>query len=93
MTTDERGGRQSDLPIPPGETLADEIAARAMSLTELAARMERPVQVVNEIVRGKKAITDHTALGLEKVLGIPATFWVNLEQEYRMTLARSGGSP
>ena len=88
MTTDERGGRHSDLPIPPGETLADEIAARDMSQTELAARMERPVQVVNEIVRGKKAITDHTALGLEKVLGIPATFWVNLEQEYRMTLAR-----
>ena len=49
------------------------------------ARLGRPVQVVNEIVRGKKAITDHTALGLEKVLGIPATFWVNLEQEYRMT--------
>ena len=85
MTTDRR---YSDLAIPPGDTLADEIAARAMSQTELAARLGRPVQVVNEIVRGKKAITDHTALGLEKVLGIPATFWVNLEQEYRMTLAR-----
>ena len=88
MATDALGNRHSDLPIPPGETLADEIAARAMSQTELAARLGRQLQVVNEIVRGKNAITDHTALGLEKVLGIPATFWVNLEQEYRLTLAR-----
>ena len=88
MTTDDRGEIHSDLAIPPGETLADEIAARGMSQTELAARLGRPVQVVNEIIRGKKAITDDTALGLEKVLGIPAAFWVNLEQNYRMTRAR-----
>ena len=88
MTTDDRGEIYSDLAIPPGETLADEIAARGMSQTELAARLGRPVQVVNEIIRGKKAITDDTALGLEKVLSIPAAFWVNLEQNYRMTQAR-----
>ena len=88
MTTDDRGEVYSDLAIPPGETLADEIAARGMSQTELAARLGRPVQAVNEIIHGKKAITDDTALGLEKVLGIPAAFWVNLEQNYRMTRAR-----
>ena len=89
MTKDKaRGDLYSDLAIPPGETLSDEIASRGMSQTELAARLGRPVQVVNEIVHGKKAITDHTAIGLEKVLGIPAVFWVNLEQNYRMTKAR-----
>ena len=88
MTIDHHGEVHSDLAIPPGETLADEIAARSMSQTELAARLGRPVQVVNEIIHGKKAITDNTALGLEKVLGIPAAFWVNLEQNYRMTRAR-----
>ena len=88
MTTDGRGEVYSDLTIPPGETLADEIDVRGMTQTELAARLGRPVQVVNEIIRGKKAITDDTALGLEKVLGIPAAFWVNLEQNYRMTRAR-----
>ena len=88
MTIDDRGAVYSDLAIPPGETLADEIASRGMSQTELAARLGRPVQVVNEIIHGKKAITDNTALGLEKVLGIPAAFWVNLEQSYRMTRAR-----
>ena len=88
MTTDDRREVYSDLAIPPGETLADEIAARAMSQTELAARLGRPAQAVNEIIREKKAITDDTALGLEKVLGIPSAFWVNLEQHYRVTRAR-----
>ena len=88
MTIDDGREVYSDLAIPPGETLADEIGARGMTQTELAARLGRPVQVVNEIIRAKKAITDDTALGLEKVLGIPAAFWVNLEQNYRMTQAR-----
>ena len=88
-----RGDLYSALAIPPGETLSDEIAARGISRTELAARLGRPVQVVNEIVHGKKAITDHTAIGLEKVLGILAAFWVNLEQNYQMTKARLRVAP
>jgi addiction module HigA family antidote len=88
VKTNDRAELQSDLAIPPGETLADEIAARGMSLMELAARLGRPVQVVDQILRGNKAITHVTALRLEKVLGIPATFWINLEQNYRMTRAR-----
>ena len=75
MATDDHGEVYSDLAIPPGETLADEIAARRMSQMELAARLGRPVQAVNEVIHGKKVITDDLALGLEKVLGIPAGFW------------------
>ena len=78
----------SDLAIPPGEVLAEEIEARGMTQRELAARLGRPPQVVNEIIRGKKAITPDTAIGLCKVLGIEASFWVNLESDYQMTLAR-----
>ena len=88
MTTDDRGEVYSDLAIPPGETLTDEIAARGMSQTELAAHLGRPVQVVNEIIHGKKAITDDAALGLEQLLRIPAAFWVNLEHNYRMIRLR-----
>lgn len=79
-----RNAGYSDLAIPPGETLADEIEARGMTQTELATRLGLPVQVVSEIVRGNKAITEDTAIGLEKVLGIPAAFWVNLEHIYRI---------
>ena len=78
----------SDLAIPPGEVLAEELEARGMTQRELAARLGRPPQVINEIVRGKKAITPDTAIGLCKVLGIEASFWINLETDYQMTLAR-----
>ena len=52
----------SDLPIPPGEALAEESEARGMTRLELAARLDCPPQVVNEIIRGKKAITPYTGL-------------------------------
>ena len=78
----------SDLPIPPGEILEEELEARGMTQRELAARLGRPAQAVNEIIKAKKAITPETALGLERALGIDAHFWVNLEATYRLTLAR-----
>ena len=79
----------SDLPVPPGAMLEEELEVRGMTQRELARRAGRPVQVINEIVRGKKAITPETALELEKVLGISAQLWVNLESIYQMTLVRN----
>ena len=79
----------SDLPISPGNVLEEEIESRDMTQKELARRMGRPPQVVNEIIKAKKSITPETALELEKVLGLPAQLWVNLESVYRMTKARN----
>jgi len=59
-----------------------------MSQAELAGRTGRPAKTINEIVKGKAAITPETALQFELVLGIPATFWNNREQQYREALAR-----
>lgn len=78
----------SDLPIPPGEVLEEEIEVRGMTQKELAARLGRPAQAVNEIIRAKKSITPETAIALGRVLGIDAQFWINLEATYRMALAR-----
>lgn len=60
-----------------------------MTQRELATRMNRPPQVINEIIGGKKSITSETAIGLETALGISATFWLNLESSYRLTIARN----
>ena len=79
----------SDLPVPPGEVLAKEIEDQGMTQKELAARLERPAQVINEIIKAKKAITADTAIGLEKALGIEAHYWSRLEADYRMSLARN----
>ena len=79
----------SDMPIPPGEFLREHLEESGMSQAELARRLGRPRQAVNEIIRGKKAITAETALQLERVLSTPAHIWLGLELEYRLVLARS----
>lgn len=77
-----------DIAIPPGEYLAEEIEARELSQKELASRMGRPANVINEIINGKKAITAETALQLEEVMPeIPARFWLNLETDYQLIKA------
>ncbi len=77
-----------DVAIYPGEFLAEEIEARGISQKELAKRMQRPLNAINEIVNGKKAITAETALQLEEVMpDIPARFWLNLEIDYQLTRA------
>jgi len=77
-----------DIAIPPGEYLAEEIKARGISQKELAKRMGRPLNAINEIIHGKKAITAETALQLEEVMPeIPARFWLNLEIDYQLTAA------
>ncbi len=73
---------------PPGETLQEVLELRGMSQAELASRTGRPKKTINEIIRGKAAITAETALQLELVLGIPASFWNSREQQYREALAR-----
>jgi HTH-type transcriptional regulator / antitoxin HigA len=73
----------------PGETLEETLAERGMSQAELADRTGRPKKTINEIVKGKAAITPETALQFERVLGIPAGFWIAREQHYRESLARA----
>ena len=75
-----------DVAIPPGEYLIEEIQAQGISQKELAGRMHRPLNAINEIINGKKAITAQTALQLETVMPeIPARFWLNLETDYQLT--------
>lgn len=79
----------SNMPVPPGMVLREELEARGMTQKQLAQRANRPIQVINEIIQGKKAITPETALELERVLGISAQLWSNLESMCQLTLARN----
>ena len=77
-----------DIAIPPGDLLAETLETLGMSQAELARRAGRPVQAINEIIRGTKEITPETSLQLERVLGVPAHIWTRLEADYRYTRAR-----
>jgi HTH-type transcriptional regulator/antitoxin HigA len=78
----------SDLAIPPGEYLLEVAREHGITQAELARRMRRPAQAINEIVKGRKAITPETALQLEQVLDVPAHIWTGLQAEYQLTRAR-----
>ncbi len=88
MGTDATSGPWPDVAIPPGELLAETLEARGLGQSDLAVRAGRPVQTINEIVKGKKEITPETALEFERVLGTPAYIWLNLERDYRFNKAR-----
>jgi HTH-type transcriptional regulator / antitoxin HigA len=79
---------QPDLASPPGETLEELLEERGMAQAELAERTGRSKKLINEIVQGKAPISAETALQFELVLGVPARFWLEREQQYRESLAR-----
>jgi HTH-type transcriptional regulator/antitoxin HigA len=79
---------QPNWAVHPGEILAEALEERAMSQAELARRMDRPVKTINEIIKGKSAITPETAIQLELVLAIPARLWNNLQRDYWEAEAR-----
>ena len=88
MATKRAQPLHSDLALHPGEVLAEELQARAMTQRTLAEAIGRPEQVVSEIIRGKKGITAETALQLAEALGVSAELWMNLQTTYELTVAR-----
>lgn len=79
-------------PIKPGELLQEELDARGWTQADFAEIIGRPVQVVNEIITGKKAITPETAVAFSRALGTRAEYWLNLESAYRLDLVRDGSA-
>lgn len=86
MTTKQR--ILSNLAIPPGEYLQEVLEDMEMTQAELARRMNRPTQAINEIIKGHKAITPETAIQLANVTRVPDNIWLGLEEKYQLTKAR-----
>ncbi|MDO8691265.1 MAG: HigA family addiction module antitoxin [Dehalococcoidia bacterium] len=74
--------------VPPGRILLRELEARGWTQKDLAEIMGRPLQAINEIIRGSKQITPETALELAETFGTSPELWTNLEADYRLHLAR-----
>ena len=71
--------------FPPGEFIRDELKARGWSQGDLARIIGRPLQVVNQIIKGKKRITPETAVELAAAFGTSPDAWLNLETAYRLS--------
>lgn len=67
-------------PPTPGEVLLDEFLV-PMEITQsaLAEALCIPFQRVNQIVKGKRAITPDTALRLSRYFGTSPDLWLNMQ--------------
>jgi addiction module HigA family antidote len=67
-------------PTPPGEMLLEEYLRPAgITQVALAAKMGVPIQRVNGIIAGRRAVTAETAVLLSRALGTTPDLWLNLQ--------------
>lgn len=77
------------LPIHPGETLREDVLKPlGMSVNQLARALAVDATRLNDIVRGRRSITGDTALRLARYLGTSAEFWIGLQADYDLRVAR-----
>ncbi len=82
-------------PVHPGEVLQEEfLSPLDLSQNRLALSLGVPARRINEIVLGKRGISADTALRLAQYFGNSADFWLGLQMDYDLDMARidSGGS-
>jgi antitoxin HigA-1 len=76
-------------PIHPGETLREDVLKPlGMSVNKLARELAVDATRLNDIVRGRRGITADTALRLARYLGTSAEFWIGLQADYDLRVAR-----
>lgn len=74
----------------PGEILLEEwLNPLGISQYALAKAISVPPRRINEIVKGKRAITSDTALRLAAYFGTNAQSWLNLQSHYDMEQTRA----
>lgn len=74
-------------PSHPGDTLAEELAARGLTANALALKLRVPANRISDIVRGRRALTAETALRLGRYFGTGAKFWVDLQASFDLAVA------
>lgn len=80
-------------PVHPGEILREDLMRPlGLSSNALALALRVPVTRVNDIVRGKRAITADTAMRLARYFDSTAEFWLGLQAQYELRIAAENES-
>ena len=76
-------------PITPGDVLLEEFL-KPMKITQdkLARDINVPVNIISQIIHGKREITADIALRLGKYFGMEPEFWINLQTRYNIKMTR-----
>jgi addiction module HigA family antidote len=77
-------------PTHPGAILLEEfLKPMGISQYRLAKDINVPARRINEIIKGKRAITVDTALRLSLFFNMSASFWLGLQRDYELDIAKS----
>lgn len=71
----------------PGEMIKDELKERNMTQKQLSEMSGIKASILSETINGKRSISLNMAVALEKVLGIPADIWMNMQNQYDLDSA------
>lgn len=75
-------------PVHPGEILREEfLGPLGITPYALAKAAQVPRTRIERLVREETPVTADTALRLERVLGVDAAFWTNLQSAYDLRAA------
>lgn len=72
----------------PGETIADVLAERNLSIDDLARLMEYTREEARDLVEGRATISIGIARRLEQSLGASVEFWMSRDYQYREDISR-----
>ena len=75
-------------PTHPGEVLKDEIEYRGISQKKLAAEMNVPYTLLNELLNAKRPVNTEFALLIEAALDLPAEPLLKMQARYNMLVAK-----
>ncbi len=75
--------------VHPGTILKEELRARQIKQKEFAARIGMQPTHLNTLLQGGRNISPQLALRLEQVLGIPASNWLALQENYNLDRIRT----
>jgi addiction module HigA family antidote len=76
-------------PVHPGEVLLEEfLKPMNLSQNRLAINIGVDARRINEIVLGKRRVTADTSLRLSRFFGNSPQFWMGLQSDYDLDLAK-----
>jgi addiction module HigA family antidote len=76
-------------PVHPGEILMEEfLKPMGISQNKLARAISVPPRRINEIVLEKRSVSADTALRLAQYFGTSAKFWMGLQSDYDLDIAK-----
>ena len=78
----------TDIALHPGEIINDELEARNIKKIVFAEQIGMKPGHLSDLLHGKRHVSAATAIKLEKLLNIPAEYWMRVQVYYDLFIER-----